>query len=144
MRRYELTDEQWALIADLFPEQRFGRPRNDDRQVLDGILWVLCSGAAWRDLPERYGCFKSVNHRFNRWKRDGTFDRILERLHMRLDERGLIDYATWMVDATMIRASKAAAGARKRGIVARRLSQHAAYVHPIRRLDAPEAASRRS
>ncbi len=134
MRRYELTDEQWALIEDLFPKHPTGRPRNDDRRVLNGILWVLCSGAAWRDLPERYGSFKSVNYRFNQWRRDGTFDRVLRHLQMRLDEKGLIDYATWMIDATNVRASKAAAGARKKGGLKRR----------TRRSVAHEAGGRRS
>lgn len=113
MRRYELTDQQWGLIADLFPKQRTGRPRRSDRQMLNGILWQLCSGAAWRDLPDRYGPWQTVYSRFRDWDADGTFDRILERLQVELDERGLIDYSTWMVDSTSIRASRAAAGAPK-------------------------------
>ena len=111
MRRYELTDDQWEVIADLFPDQTMGRPRRSDRTVLNGILWILCSGAAWRDLPERYGPWKTVYHRFRQWEASGLFDRILERLHVELDERGLIDYATWMIDSTSVRASRAAAGA---------------------------------
>jgi transposase len=111
MRRYELTDDQWELIADLFPGQTMGRPRRDDRIVLNGILWILCSGAAWRDLPERYGPWKTIYHRFRQWEASGLFDRILERLHVELDEQGLIDYATWMIDSTSVRGSRAAAGA---------------------------------
>lgn len=88
-----------------------GRPRRSDRLVLNGILWILCSGAAWRDLPERYGSWKTVYRRFRQWEASGLFDRILERLHAQLDERGLIDYATWMIDSTSVRASRAAAGA---------------------------------
>ncbi|TDR57219.1 putative transposase of IS4/5 family DUF4096 [Halomonas ventosae] len=54
--RYEISDNGWALIEDIVsPPQRTGRPRRDDRQVLNGIFWILCSGAKWRDLPERYG-----------------------------------------------------------------------------------------
>lgn len=132
MRRYELTDAQWELIEDLFPEQTTGRPRLNDRQVLSGILWILCSGAAWRDLPERYGKWQTVYARFRRWQESGLFDRILERLQVELDERGLIDYATWMIDSTSIRASRAAAGApTKKGIPASRR---------ITPSDAPEAA----
>ncbi|RML91560.1 hypothetical protein APX70_08144, partial [Pseudomonas syringae pv. maculicola] len=53
---YELSDASWELIKDLvFPEQKMGRPRSYDRLVLHGVLWILCSGAAWRDLPERFG-----------------------------------------------------------------------------------------
>jgi transposase len=130
MRRYELTDDQWELIADLFPGQTMGRPRRDDRIVLNGILWILCSGAAWRDLPERYGSWKTIYHRFRQWEASGLFDRILERLHVELDEQGLIDYATWMIDSTSVRASRAAAGAPvKKG----------AWALPIRPSDAPGA-----
>ena len=54
--RYEISDNGWALIEDIVsPPKTTGRPRRDDRQVLNGIFWVLCSGAKWRDLPERYG-----------------------------------------------------------------------------------------
>ena len=52
-KRYELPDEAWELIADIVsPKQKRGRPRSDDRLMLNGIFWILCSGAAWRDLPE--------------------------------------------------------------------------------------------
>ena len=121
MRRYELTDTQWDLIEDLFPKQTMGRPRLDDRGLFNGILWILCSGAAWRDLPERYGKWQTVYSRFRRWEEIGLFDRILDRLQIELDEHGLIDYAAqrflrMMVDSTSIRASRAAAGApRKKG-----------------------------
>ena len=135
MRRYELTDTQWDLIEDLFPKQTMGRPRLDDRGLFNGILWILCSGAAWRDLPERYGKWQTVYSRFRRWEEIGLFDRILDRLQIELDEHGLIDYATWMVDSTSVRASRAAAGAptgapRKKGRPSDR---------PIRPLGAPEA-----
>ena len=55
-KRYELPDAAWDLVADIFDEpRRSGRPRTDDRLMLNGVLWVLCSGAAWRDMPERFG-----------------------------------------------------------------------------------------
>jgi transposase len=55
-KRYELPDAAWDLVADIFSEpRRNGRPRADDRRMLNGVLWVLCSGAAWRDMPERFG-----------------------------------------------------------------------------------------
>ncbi len=60
-KRYGLSDASWELIKDLVsPEQKMGRPRSDDRLVLHGILWILCSGAAWRDLPERFGPWSTV------------------------------------------------------------------------------------
>jgi transposase len=108
------------MISDLLPEQhtrRLSHPWRDHRAVLNGIFWVLCSGASWRDVPERYGPWSTVYTRFRRWRSDGTFDRILRRLQIEPPgERGLIDYATWMADSTSVRASKAAAGARKKGI----------------------------
>ena len=111
-RRYELKDEEYAAIADLLPS--VGRPGgrwNDHRTTLDGVLWILHTGAQWRELPERYGKWKSVYDRFNRWARDGTIDRILERLHLELDAWGRIDFDLWCIDGTSIRASRAAAGA---------------------------------
>ncbi len=114
MARYELTDEQWDLLKGLFPKQGRGGRWLDHRTVLNGMLWILRSGAPWRDLPERYGKWQSVNHRFNRWRRDGTFGRILKALQIRLDRQGKIDWDLWLVDGTNIRASRAAAGARKK------------------------------
>lgn len=114
MARYELTDEQWRLLAGLLPKQGRGGRWLDHRTMLNGMLWILRSGAPWRDLPERYGKWQSVNHRFNRWRRDGTFERVLKALKIRLDKQGKIDWDLWLVDGTSIRASRAAAGARKK------------------------------
>jgi transposase len=115
LARYELTDEQWDLLKGLFPQQRRGGKWNDHRTTLNGMLWILRSGAPWRDLPERYGKWKSVYGRFNRWRRDGTFDRVLKALQIRLDKAGKIDWDLWLVDGSCVRASRAAAGARKKG-----------------------------
>lgn len=115
-KRYEIADESWALIADLFNAPRHcRRPRADDRLMLNGILWVLCSGAAWRDMPERFGPWSTVYQRFRDWHNQGTFDQVLRRLHVRLNEQGLIDVQTWMIDSTAIRATRAASGAGKKG-----------------------------
>lgn len=111
-RRYELSDGAYAVIEDLLPRNgRRGRPWNDHRRALNGIFWILHTGAQWRELPERYGKWQSVYDRYSRWSKDGTFDRLLERLHLRLDEQGRIDQDLWCIDATQIRASRAAAGA---------------------------------
>lgn len=114
MARYELTDEQWHLLKNLFPSQGRGGRWLEHRTVLNGMLWILRSGAPWRDLPERYGRWQSVYHRFNRWRRDGTFERVLKALQIRLDKQGKIDWDLWLVDGTSVRASRAAAGARKK------------------------------
>jgi len=114
--RYALSNQQWALIEDIVsPPQRMGRPRRDDRQMLNGLFWILCSGAKWRDLPERYGPWKTVYQRFRHWRDDGTFERILARLHLKLRQDGYLDLGTWMIDSTTIRATRAAAGGGKKG-----------------------------
>lgn len=119
MRRYELSDEQWGKIADLFPANRCkrGGQWKDHRQVLNGMLWILCSGAPWRDLPERYGSWQTVYDRFRRYRIEGFFDVVLSRLQLELNEDGLIDFCLWEIDSTTVRAHKSAAGAGlKRGI----------------------------
>jgi transposase len=75
----------------------------------------LHTGAPWRDLPERYGPWKTVFHRFNSWRKDGTWVRIVTSLLDELDDKGLIDHDLWCIDGTVIRASRAAAGAKKKG-----------------------------
>ncbi len=114
MARYELEDRRWELIKGLMPKQKRGGKWNDHRTMLNGMLWVLRSGAPWRDLPERYGKWKSVYHRFSRWRSDGTLDRILTALRVRLDKQGKIDWDLWLVDGSNVRASRVAAGARKK------------------------------
>ena len=112
MRRYELTDEQFELIRDLLPlNRKRGGQWNDHRTTLNGIFWILHSGAQWREMPERYGKWQSVYDRFVRWRRDGTFDRVLHRLQMKLDKDGRIDWDLWCIDGTNARASRSAAGA---------------------------------
>ncbi len=112
MRRYELSDGQFKLIEDLLPKNRgAGRRWNDHHRTLNGMFWVMYSGAQWREVPERYGNWKSIYDRFVRWRRDGTIDRILKRLHLKLDEDGRIDSQLWLVDGSIVRASRSAAGA---------------------------------
>lgn len=114
--RYEISAQRLALIeAIVSPPQHMGRLGRDDRQMLNGIFWILCSGAKWRDLPERYGPWKTVCQRFRRWRDDGTFEQVLRHLHLHLREGGLIGLDTWMVDSTSIRATRAASGTGKKG-----------------------------
>ena len=121
MRRYELTEEQFDLIEDLLPRNGSrGGQWNDHRSTLNGIFWILHSGAQWREVPERYGCWQSVYDRFVRWRRDGTLDAILRRLQVRLDQDGRIDWDLWCIDGTNVRASRSAAGARREPSGARR------------------------
>jgi transposase len=119
MHRYELSDEQWARVEPLMPDRthrgKAGHPFHDHRPVVNGILWILHTGAPWRDLPERYGPWKTVWHRFNAWREDGTWVRIVTSLLDELDDQGLIDHDLWCIDGSVIRASRAAAGAKKKG-----------------------------
>jgi transposase len=110
-RRYELTDDAWARIAPLLPRQHRGGKWADHRTVLNGMFWVLNSGAQWRDMPERYGPWETVYARYRRWTREGLFARILHALHVRLDEDGRIDWSVFDVDGSSIRAHRSAAGA---------------------------------
>ncbi|CAO3455317.1 Mobile element protein [Azospirillum argentinense] len=87
----------------------------DHRQVVDGLMWKLNTGAQWRDIPERYGPWQTIYERFVRWRYDGLFERILDRLRLQLDADGRIDVDLWCIDGTSIRASRSAAGGGKRG-----------------------------
>ena len=111
-KRHELTDAAWAVLEPLLPRVSRGRPWHDHRRVINGILWVIATGAPWRDAPERYGPWQTLYDRFVRWTRDGTWDRLLVALRADMQRRGRIDWGLWCVDGTSIRALKAAAGAR--------------------------------
>jgi len=114
--RYDLTDEQWARLEPLLPRSEGrGRPWHDHRRMLNAIFWILRSGAPWRDLPTEYGKFRTVHARFSKWRRDGTWDRIVRGLQTQLDAEGRLDWALWCVDGSNVRAARCAAGALKRG-----------------------------
>src|SRR5215470_4870232 len=91
-----------------------GHPWKEHRPLVNGILWHLHTGAPWPDTPERYGPWQTVYDRFNRWRKDGMWAKILDALLLRLDKAGLIDRDLWLVDASVIRAHQAAAGAEKK------------------------------
>ncbi len=115
-RRHALSDQQWELVAPMLPAKSTdGRPARDPREMLEGMLWIMRTGAPWRDLPERFGPWQTVYHYFNEWRREGVLEYVAERLLLELDVGGLIDWDLWCVDSTAVRASKAAAGAGKRG-----------------------------
>jgi transposase len=83
--------------------------------ILNGILWILATGAPWRDLPERYGPWSTVANRFYAWQHSGLWDQLLTDLQQAAHERGELDWSLHFVDGTMIRAHQHAAGARKGG-----------------------------
>ena len=104
--RYDLTDFEWSIIEPLLPKGRPGPKRKDDRRVLNGIFWVLRSGAPWRDLPERYGPYTTVYNRFNRWRKAVVWDRLMGAISAAYD--GDIQ----MIDSTSVRAHQQAATAK--------------------------------
>lgn len=112
--RGELTDAAWARIAPLLPANgRRGKQWRDHRTVVNAILWKLRTGAPWRDLPERYGPWRTAYDRFVRWRRDGTWDRLLADAQTKSDAVGEVIWEV-SVDGSSVRAHQHAAGARKR------------------------------
>src|ERR1043166_711313 len=92
----DLKDEQWAVVEPFLPkvERRAegkGRPRVGDRAILNGILWVLRTGAPWHDMPNRYPPYQTCHRRFQQWQRDGTLTRLLHTLAEDLRVRGKLD-----------------------------------------------------
>lgn len=111
-RREELTDEQWALIAPLFEKtdeiQTRGRPQRLAREVLNGVLWILRSGARWADLPDRFPPSQTCHRRFQAWVKDGRLKKVLETLAQDLLERGKLDLSETFIDETFVSAKKGA------------------------------------
>lgn len=108
--RYELTDEEWLRIEPLLPPEntgKQGRPRKDNRIIMNGIVWLARSGAPWRDLPERYGSWKTVYSRFRKWIDDGILDNIFRILSLEAELEEL------SIDASIIQAHQHSAGAKK-------------------------------
>jgi transposase len=115
MNRGDLTDEQWNKWRSLLPKRKkTGRPAEDDRRVINGILWILRTGAPWRDLPERYGKWGTVSSRFYRWRQARVFDRLFAAVQQEADALGHIDWQVHFVDGTVIRAHQHAAGSKKK------------------------------
>jgi transposase len=112
VKRHELTDEQWRVIEPLLPASGVkGRPRADDRRVINGMLFKAKTGVAWRDLPERYGPWKTVYNRFWRWSRNGTLTMLVTKarvIAVAIDE---LDREV-SVDSSIVRAHQHAAGGR--------------------------------
>ncbi len=110
MARQKLTD-------DLFPKRaETGRPPVDRRLVFDGILWILRTGAPWRDLPEEFGKWQTAWRLFDKWTSDGTIDSILNTLRAAYIGANEIDLELWCIDGTIVRAARCAAGGGKKGI----------------------------
>lgn len=115
MNRGDLTNEQWEQLEAVLPPQKphTGRPGMDHRQVMNGILWVLRTGAPWRDVPERYGKWTTVYSRFQRWRKQGVWDRVLAELQTMKSRDKRIDWEIHLIDGSVVRAHQHAAGAKK-------------------------------
>ena len=111
-KRYELTEEQFETIRTLLPGKAGdpGRTAEDNHRFINGVMWVLRSGAHWQDLPERYGKWKTTHKRFSRWAKNGVWEAVFTRLLT--DPKN--DYV--MIDSTLVKAhQQAATGKRGRG-----------------------------
>jgi transposase len=118
----DLADEQWKLLEPLIPEpprrkDGRGRPWRDPRDVLNGILWILRTGAPWKDLPDRYPPYQTCHRRFQKWIDEGVLGTILEALAQDLEGRGEIDLSECFIDGTFVVAKKGggSVGKTKRG-----------------------------
>jgi len=122
-RRYELTDQEWAIIGPLLPNKPRGVPRVDDRRVLNGILWRFRTGSPWAEIPERYGPSTTCYNRFVRWRKAGVWDGLLAAVSATFEGEIV------MIDSTCVRVHQHGATGKKGE------PQIAAW-------DVPEAASR--
>jgi transposase len=109
----DLTDAQWEILDDLIPEPMTrkdgrGRPWKARRAVLNGVLWVLRTGAPWSDVPDRYPSYQTCHRRFQQWVRSGVMKGVLEALALDLKIRGALDVAEAFIDGSFAPAKKGA------------------------------------
>ncbi len=107
----DLKDEQWAVIEALIPKPRRradgrGRPRQDDRAIMNGILWIMRTGAPWQDMPDRYPSSATCHRRFQGWVESGVFERMLQAMAEDLRDRGKLDLSECFIDGTFVVAKK--------------------------------------
>jgi transposase len=103
----EVSDDEWELIRPhLPPRAKVGRPRADDRRVLNGILYVLTTGCRWMDMPKRYGHYSTAWRRLKRWEREGVWSKIVEALASKGYSMGKLRLDRVSVDSTTVEARK--------------------------------------
>ena len=102
-----LNDENWERIQAVLPKANArGRPRRDDRQVLEGILWILRSGARWRDLPERFPSPSTCWRRLRTWEECGIWLKIWRTFLAQLDVQGKLDWSESFLDGSFVPAKR--------------------------------------
>jgi transposase len=108
--RYELSNQQWEQIKEMLPGKvgDRGRSGEDNRRFVNGVLWVLRSGARWTDLPAHYGKHKTVHKRFSRWAKKGVWEKVFHQL---VGDQ-INEYL--MIDSTIVRAHQQAASYKKK------------------------------
>jgi transposase len=110
----DLTEEQWNVVRAILPEDPVrpdgrGRPWSDRRRVFNGVLWILRTGAPWKDLPPRYGAYQTVHRRFQDWVRAGVLEAVLLAIAQDLKDRGGLDLRECFIDGTFVPAKKGGA-----------------------------------
>lgn len=115
-RRYELSESEWQMISPYLPKGKSGpglrgRPRTEDRKILNGLIWLLRSGAPWRDIPSRYGPYTTIYTRFRELMSSGSLVEIVSALQLNFELAELLQDEEWEIDTTIIRAQISAAGA---------------------------------
>ena len=116
----ELSDKSWKIVEPLLPKlpigQR-GRPWRENREVLDGILWVLRIGVPWRDLPKKYPPYQTCHRRFQRWSTDGTLEKVLEAVAGKLYKRRQLNLSECCIDVKFVPAKKGVLVSVRRSVV---------------------------
>lgn len=107
MKFQDLSDRQWEFVSQyLPPPARTGRPRADDRNTVNGILYVLTTGCRWMDMPARYGSDSTVHRRLQQWQHNGTWEKILDAARSAAYKKGVIKMQKASVDSTDVAAKK--------------------------------------
>ena len=131
--RFDLSDDEWAVLEPLMPKSRKSA-RADDRRILNAIFYVLRTGMPWRDLPERYGPYTTAYNRFNRWSRRGIWKRIFDTLASKSRD------SLYLIDSTIVKAHRAASGAKGGREIRRSVSAAAAAPRKSTRSSTAKAA----
>lgn len=119
MIRLLLNDRQWQQIEPMVAKgksTRGGRPQANRRKVVNGIFWILRTGAPWRDMPREFGAWQTAWRVFDQWNGNGILDRILQSLRATRIGNRKLDHELWCIDGSVIRAARCSAGGGKKGI----------------------------